>query len=150
MSGRSRSRIARTCVMGFLLVLASGCGSGTATITGVVTFQGKPVPGGSVVIYCSDKQIVRGLIGTDGQYSIPNVPYGPAVVTIQSPSRLPSGMRLQQNLPPSINGPLVPSSETDGATRGGGIPPRYALPDESGLSVVVDQRSLTYHIDLKP
>lgn len=132
------------------IVFASGCDSGTATATGIVTYQGKPVPGGSVVFYCADKQIVRGLIGTDGRYTIPNVPCGPATVTVQSPSRLPAGMRLRQNLPPVKDGPLPPTQEAaESVGRGGAIPPRYALPDESGLSVVVGRGQLTFDIDLK-
>jgi hypothetical protein len=132
-------------------IVLPGCGSETATVTGVVTFQGKPVPGGSVVFYCADKQIVRGLIGTDGRYTIPNVPCGQATVTVQSPSRLPAGMRIRQQLPPVQNGPTIPTAEgSDSSGKGAGIPPRYALPDESGLVVVVPRGQLVFDIELHP
>ena len=102
----------------------TGCGSKTATVAGQVSYQGKPVTGGSVVFYCSDKQIVRGLIGTDGRYSIPNVPSGSAVVTVQSHAKLPEGFRLKQQLPPSTGGPVPPAVEASD-TRKVSLPARY-------------------------
>src|SRR5438128_1084062 len=108
MSRPPRSLLALPCVAGFALVLAPGCGSKTATVEGLVTIQGKPVADGSVVFYCADKQIVRGLIGSDGRYSIPNVPCGQAIVTVQSLPRVPPGLKLQQNLPPAKDGPTLP------------------------------------------
>lgn len=133
------------------LLLAAGCEARTATVSGSVTYQGKPLTGGSVVFYCSDKQIVRGLIGADGRYSIPNVPIGSAsaVVTIQSHTKVPDGFRLKQQLPQSTGGPAPPPVDpTD--TKKMPLPPRYALPEESGLAVLVGGAHVTYDIDLKP
>lgn len=128
--------------------LTTGCGSGTSTVSGTVTFQGNPVKSGSVILYCADKQIVRGLI-VDGQYTIPNVPCGSARATVQAHTKLPAGLRLQQKLPPSIDGPIPAPVETDNS-RPVVIPPRYALPEESGLVLIVDGSHMTYEIDLKP
>src|SRR5262249_57929125 len=97
-------------------LLAAGCGSATTTVTGTVTYQGQPVPGGSVVLYCEDKQIVRGLIGVDGRYTIPNVPHGRAVVTVPAHQRLPEGLYLKPNLPPPVNGPVPPARPPEPAT----------------------------------
>jgi|SRR5579883_276167 len=135
----------------FGVLCASGCGSGsdTATVSGKVRFQGKPVAGGSVIVYCSDKQLARGIIGADGTYSIPNVPFGTSIVTVQAHTRLPAGLRLQQNLPPSSGGPIPPTVDVNDTARVV-VPQRYSLPEESGLSVVVDRGQVTYDIDLKP
>jgi hypothetical protein len=132
-------------------LMAAGCEPKTATVSGKVTYHGKPVTGGSVVFYCSDKQIVRGLIGTDGRYSIPNVPIGSAsaVVTVQSHTKLPDGFRVKQQLPPSNGGPVAPTAEPAEAKKVN-LPPRYALPEESGLSIVIGTAEVTYDIDLKP
>jgi hypothetical protein len=100
-------------------------------------------------VYCSDKQIARGIIGVDGTYSIPNVPYGSSIVTVQAPARVPAGLRMQQNLPASSGGPIPPTI-TGGDSTPSPIPPRYALPEESGLSVAVDRARVNYDIDLKP
>ncbi|HEY1188293.1 MAG TPA: carboxypeptidase-like regulatory domain-containing protein [Gemmata sp.] len=132
-------------------LLAVGCQSRTATVSGTVTYRGQPVTGGSVVFYCSDKQIVRGLIGPDGRYSIPNVPIGSAsvVVAVQSHAKVPEGFRLSQQLPPSAGGPVPPAPTPPGA-RPVALPPRYALPEESGLAVTIGDAHVTYDIDLKP
>ena len=132
-----------------LALAAAGCGGGTGTVAGTVTFRGKPVPGGSVVLYCADKQIVRGLIGPDGTYAIPNVPAGPAAVTVQAHARVPDGLRLKQTLPPAKDGPTPPDAapQADKATA---LPPRYALPEESGLSVVVGPGPTPFDIPLSP
>jgi hypothetical protein len=147
----TKSKTLVVCSTLLAIPLVSGCGSNTATVTGTVTYKGKPVPGGSVVLYCADQQIVRGLIGIDGRYTIPNVPCGQATVTVHSPSRLPEGLRIQQKLPPVQNGPRPPILDaTENPGRGGGIPARYAIPDESGLVVVVTGRLLVFDIDLQP
>lgn len=136
-------------LVAFAAVFASGCGSETATVTGRVTYQGRPVTNGSVIVYCSDKQIVRGNIGPDGAYTIPNVPRGTLAVTVQTHARIPAGLKMQQNLPPSSGGPVPPTAPADDTTRVF-VPARYALPEESGLSVVVDRGPVTYDINLKP
>ena len=131
------------------LLFLCGCGSRTATVAGRVTHLGKPVSGGSVIVYCSDKQIARGVIAVDGTYSIPNVPYGTAAATVQAPARTPAGLRIQQTLPPAHDGPLPPTAGA-GASNGPPIPPRYTLPEESGLTLVIDRAAVHYDIDLKP
>lgn len=143
--------VRRPLVAGFALslLLACGCGSRTATVAGRVTHLGKPVSGGSVVVYCSDKQIVRGAIAVDGTYSIPNVPLGTAAVTVQSLPRAPVGLQGQQKLPPSVNGPIPPVAAHPDPARAA-IPQRYSLPEESGLSVLIDRGAVNYDIDLKP
>jgi hypothetical protein len=141
----------RSLLVGLILMTGTlaGCGSRTATVTGRVTYQGKPVSGGSVIVYCSDKQIARGIIGVDGTYSIPNVPYGSSAVTVQAPARVPVGLRVQQTLPPASGGPIPPTVESNDPARLT-IPLRYTVPEESGLSVVIDRGLVNYDLDLKP
>ena len=136
-------------LLGLACLLSAGCGDSNATVSGQVTYQGKAVPSGSVIVYCADKQIVRGVIGVDGRYSIPNVPTGQAVVTVEAHARVPSGLRMKQKLPPSSGGPIAPTVEAP-ETGKTSLPPRYALPEESGLRVVVDRGRVTYDIDLQP
>jgi len=144
-----RAAAGRTVVV--LALAAAGCGpAATTTVTGTVTYRGAAVPGGSVVLYCADKQIVRGVIGAGGRFAIPNVPPGSVVVTVQTRSRVPAGLSLRQNLPPTINGPIAPTAERPEDERVVPFPPRYALPEESGLTAVVGRDGLTYDIDLQP
>lgn len=135
--------------LGLLALGPTGCSSGTSTVSGTVTFQGQSVTSGSVIIYCADKQIVRGLLSKDGKYVIPNVPCGPAVVTVQAASRVPAGLRMKQNLPPMIDGPTQPTIESADPIRIV-LPARYALPEESGLTIEVDGGQITYDVNLKP
>ena len=139
---------AATLFAGFAVAL-SGCGDGTGSVAGTVTFRGKPVPGGSVVLYCADKQIVRGLIGPDGRYDIPNVPAGAAAVTVQAHARVPDGLRIKQHLPPAHDGPTPPDA-APATDKVAALPPRYSLPEESGLSVVVGRGPTTFDIHLSP
>jgi hypothetical protein len=114
-----------------------------------VSYQSNPIPGGTVILYCADKQIVHGLIGTDGRYTIPNVPHGPASITVQTQPQKPYTVKHRIQLPPTINGPAPPAG-APGAERLVPIPPRYALPEESGLSVTVEGKVLTHDIELRP
>jgi hypothetical protein len=148
MHSSRRSLLMAVAVVFCLSLCTTGCGSGTATVEGTVTFQGKPVKSGSVVLYCEDKQIVRGLI-VDGQYAIPNVPCGSAIVTVQAHAKIPSGLRLQQQLPPITNGPIQNPNETADSSSFK-IPLRYSQPEESGLAIAIDSAHMTFRIDLKP
>lgn len=142
-----RSCIAAACLLS-IVIGGSGCGSATATVSGKVTYSGGPVKSGSVVFFCADKQIVRGLI-VDGDYTIPNVPRGRVIATVQATAKVPAGLRMQQQLPPMVNGPAaVPSVSRDFPAVE--LPARYALPEESGLVIDVQGSHVTYEIDLKP
>jgi hypothetical protein len=131
-----------------LALLSAGCGGGTTAMSGRVAFKGAPVPGGSVILYCADKQIVYGVTDADGRYTIPSVPRGPAVVTVQTLPHKPYMIKHRLNLPPTKDGPAPPPAASP--ERVVALPPRYALPEESGLAVVVDGRNLTHDIDLRP
>jgi len=133
-----------------LSLVASGCGARTTTLTGTVQYQGQPVSSGSVILYCADKQIVRGMIDANGSYSIPNVPPGRATMTVQSEARVPAGMKFQQKLPPSVNGPVFPAVEHGRGDRVMSIPRRYAHPEESGLIVNINRNNAIFNIDLTP
>jgi hypothetical protein len=108
----------------------------TGEVKGRVTARGKPVSSGSVILFCPGKRILRGVIGEDGRYSISGVPVGEAVVTVRAPppaSGLPAG---------------ADNSVTPGAAAE--IPARYAVPEESGLTVQVNKGRVVFDIDLAP
>ncbi len=124
-----------------------GCGRSLSTVSGRVSLQDQPVAEGSVVLYCEDQQIVRGLIGPDGAYSIPNVPRGDVRVTVVPPVRMPDGFGKKYETPPVIDGPIIPAASPD--KRGPlAIPPRYGIPEESGLSLKVVRDSIEFDIRL--
>ena len=68
------------------LLLAGVCGCGrTATITGKVTCQGRPVRYGSVTFLSADKTVPSCAIESDGSYTIEGVPTGVVQVGVASP-----------------------------------------------------------------
>lgn len=64
-----------------------GCGGGTGSLKGNVTFQGKPVVAGTVTVFASDGAVCLGEIQSDGTYEIRTVATGKAKITVYSPDR---------------------------------------------------------------
>lgn len=137
------------------LVFSAGCGSKVATVSGKVTFQGKPVVYGVVSIIGPDGITQSGSIQPDGSFSVSGVGIGEGKVAVTS---------------------LKPPDGTGGKTKGFGrdapgdderkpaepdpaaspeviknwfpIPSKYGDHKQSGLTVPVgDGKSVT--IDLK-
>src|SRR5262245_1815414 len=61
----------------------SGCGKTTATVSGVVKYQGEPLPSGTVLIYGSDGVPKTGAIGEDGKYKVDDAPLGQGKIPVQ-------------------------------------------------------------------
>jgi hypothetical protein len=68
-------------VLAFGLAIA-GCGGGTATVSGQVTFNGKKVPFGTVTIVSKKDTTQKGGAIKKGSYSVEGVPHGEATVTV--------------------------------------------------------------------
>jgi hypothetical protein len=69
-----------------LAALASGCGTKTTTVSGKVTYQGKPVVWGNVAVVASDGINYPATITLDGAFVIENVPVGPCKIGVNSPN----------------------------------------------------------------
>ncbi|MCE9530840.1 MAG: carboxypeptidase-like regulatory domain-containing protein [Planctomycetes bacterium] len=132
-----------------LLMGSTGCGAKTANVIGTVSFHGKPIRGGSVILYCEDQQIVRGIIGPDGSFAIPNVPLGEALITVRSHTPIPEGFGLAQKLPPMKDGPIQAPSDHRQASAVI-IPEHYGIPEESRLKLRVVRGQQVFDIDLVP
>src|SRR5439155_786714 len=72
----------------WLVVAVTACGTGTGTLTGKVSYQGKPVVTGSVLVRSADGSQRVGNIEPDGSYTGLNVPVGPVKLGIDSPEPL--------------------------------------------------------------
>jgi hypothetical protein len=143
---------------GWLLLLAAcaGCSSSTqGTISGKVTYQGKPVPAGTVVFV---PQVQGGSFVArirDGQYKLENCPVGPAKIAVSTPANTDPMKRMmggKMKRPPEIQeklkggAPAVGAASNDAPTIS--IPPRYQDPEKSGLTCEVKGGSQVYDIDL--
>ena len=146
-----RSKVLPLLAIGLVAIVGPiGCGPKSITVSGRVTFNGKPLTGGSVILYCQDEQIVRGIIGPDGTYVIPNVPRGVCRVTVKTHTPIPPGFSLKQHLPPVEEGPTPPIVMRSKLQADIAIPERYGIPEESGLTIRVDKAQTIYDIALTP
>jgi len=79
---------ARVAGVGLLILLltVTGCGASKfADVQGKVTYRGKPVVYGTVVVVGADQMPRYGTIRLDGTYTIKKVPVGPARFGVNSP-----------------------------------------------------------------
>jgi hypothetical protein len=126
-------------VFGLSLSFLIGCG-GTqdGTLSGTVTYQGKNLKGGDVIVLAADGKMVRAKIGADGSYTAPGVPPGEAKIGVDTgsakPIKLPKGAKLPEKGPDGQ--PYNPGIVTDKDlyTK---LPPQFSDPTKSGLTVKV-------------
>jgi hypothetical protein len=100
------------------LVVALGCGpkaprmeSGRGAVTGTVTFDGKPLPGGMLFFVSVKDPMYRGsaMIKSDGTFSVADAPEGDVLMVIQNEA-------LKTNNPQAYV--PIPSKYTDVKTSG--------------------------------
>jgi hypothetical protein len=103
----------------------------TATVSGIVSFKGKPVPAGWITFHTKDEREFSAVLQEDGTYQVAGVPVGPARVTVGS---------LNDLLPPFVP-PQGPKAVV--------LPRAYADAAKSSLAVEVRQGSQTYDIELR-
>lgn len=145
-----------------LVLVAAGCGAGASDgysgprgqVRGTVTFDGKPVPAGSQVLFMGTKggYTATGGVGADGSYQL----------SYQVAAGLPVGEYAVQVTPPANAGGAGPSADPAAmseqmklSAKGGGaakgpFPQRYAAAGTSGLSFTVGAGDNTADFALLP
>ena len=126
-------------------------GRPTGTVTGKVTFRGKPVYTGSVIIVGKDGVAAAGPIETDGTYVVPKAPVGEVTVGVVSkdPVYLHRISQLRSSRTP------IPASALTNPTgierkKWFPIPKEYEEPVHSGLTFSVQKGDNNkYDIELK-
>jgi hypothetical protein len=124
-----------------------GCRPAASTVSGRVVYNGKPLNGGSVVMFGPGEKLYTGLIGADGRYAIANVPPGDLRVTVKSHTAVPYNFNVGSRAPAAVNGPKGPTEGPPPAPVPP-IPDRYGVPEESGLAVTVGRGETTFDITL--
>lgn len=124
-----------------------GCGGGTTEVTGTVTYRGKPVTSGTVAFAAPSGAAVYAEIKPDGTYEASGVPVGKLSVAVSSPdprvATPADGGRGRGKGPPAAQ----PAAKApDGWVS---LPPKYATPDQSGLSVTLTSKPNKYDIPLE-
>jgi hypothetical protein len=128
--------------VGIALLAATGCSSGTADVAGKVTFQGKPVVFGTVVLIGPGGIPKSGALQPDGTYQVAGVRTGTAQVTVSSPpppGLVPAGKKAKagrdddDRRPADAGNPVSPEVAKGWFP----LPDKYADPTRSGLTVEV-------------
>jgi hypothetical protein len=129
----------------FLVLLAViGCSANKneGEISGAVTYQGQPLPQGSVSFFDSNNKYLASSAIVNGTYatSAPlKVPIGPVKITVTTPSSS-SGGRRSKSVTKSKSGETISVIS---------IPGKYGSADQSGLTYTVKPGANTYNIELQ-
>jgi len=118
----------------------------TGTVSGKVTYKGKPLPGGNVTFAGKDGKSLAAAIHEDGTYSLEKVPPGEYKVAVETESlrkAAPGG-----GVPPKGGDKIAPPPAAD-APKYVAIPVKYANPETSGLTYTVKTGKQTFDIDLE-
>lgn len=143
-----------TCLI-FLVIgpaTLTGCGPGKGALSGKVSYQGKPLPGGFITIVPEKgtaAQTVQGKIETDGTYSVSNIIAGPVKIGVQG---LETPKYAEAMIPPSemaTRGKDTLKASPKATQPAVKLPVDYGNPEKSGLRYTVTGGSQVYDIDLK-
>lgn len=139
----ARRRHALACLT-FLTL--TGCGSNS--VSGKVTYNGKPLVGGTVTFFTADQQVKSSVIGADGTYAIDKLATGPAKITVSPPvppPRMPTGMRMD---PKKMGAPAGEGPRTTNV-KPVSLPAKYTDPAKTELTYTVTSGKQEHDIDLK-
>jgi hypothetical protein len=169
----SPSRLGSTLALGvFVLValLPAGCSRPVGSVSGKVTYQGKPLKGGSVSFVSDDggRSYASG-IKEDGTYTVPDLQGGSYKVCVETASLkagdqagggyAPKGAAIPKGkMGPPPDAPVpegyTPSDPAAAALAANRrkyvqIPDKYAQPDTTDLTYKFEGGTQTHDIDLK-
>jgi hypothetical protein len=139
----------------FLFLAASGCAA-KGTITGRVTYDGKPLTGGSVIFLDSADRAHPGPIDSQGNYRIENVPVGEVKIALNVTEGLPAmpgggGRGAMRWGPPGGQAPAglnVGTGEAKSGPKKALVSERFKSPEQSGLRYMVISGPQTHNLDL--
>ena len=120
---------------------ATGCGPAKTNISGKVTYNGKPVIWGGVIIIGADEVPIQASLTPEGTYSAVNVPVGPIRVGVSSPDPTPPG-RIDKETGKPLPSPVDRSKWFT-------IPDKFSDPRSSGLNYTADPKNPVVDIELK-
>jgi hypothetical protein len=125
----NRTRRGIGLLAGLLGAAVSGCGAGRGDLSGTVSFAGKPLAHGSVLVVGSDGIAKGSPIQSDGTFAVKDIPAGAVKIAVTSPQpeKIKVGMRKQGEAPP----PKVDS------TRWFRIPDKYGDFETSELRATI-------------
>jgi hypothetical protein len=137
--------------LGTALLLAAlaltGCRASVATVSGTVTYRGKPVTSGTVVFVGEDHRVsLPAPIQADGTYTARRVPVGSVKVVVDNPRPVFIG-RSSGGPRPTVDDPEV-TANREVAAHYVPTPPKYRDPDQSGITLEVHGGTNPFDITL--
>jgi hypothetical protein len=132
------------------MLVSVGCGTKTGTVSGKVTYNKvNRLPGGMIIFFASDGEIVRSKIAEDGTYTATNVPVGSVRVAVAARRPPLRGLaRFHRSpFPKAEEAKAAPAEETE--KKYVTLPARYTNPDTSHLTLTVEPRDQKFDVDLK-
>lgn len=125
------------------LALGAGCG-GSGDVSGKVTYKGKAVASGAVLVFASDQLPYYAEIQKDGSFAVAGVPRGEALIGVNSPDPkvlyAPVATKLGKKLPPAS--PPDPRNWFP-------LPAKAGDPTTSGLTATIVAGPNVLNLDLK-
>ncbi|HEY1191758.1 MAG TPA: hypothetical protein VGE74_29270 [Gemmata sp.] len=121
----------------------NGTPSGTATVTGKVTYKGKGLPGGRITFYSAKDpgKSGTGNIKGDGTYEAKLVPQGECKVTVEN-------AYLQMGPPPPMTGEGMAGTETAGQ-KYVSINPAFTKHESTTVTTTVTGSTYTFDFEVK-
>ncbi len=144
-----------------LLPVLAGCGQPTGHVSGKVTYNGQPLPGGRLTFRPADptKNSVPAVIDADGHYEV-TLPAGEVTVAVDNRELQPAerGSGPRPGLPPGVQLPPggIKAAAENPAAQSGKLAGKYVpISDKfyeaetSGLKYSIKSGSQTQDIELK-
>lgn len=147
----------RTVLLIGVLGLAVGCSGDVprSTVTGTITYRGKPLRDAAVVFMASDNQTHALIIGTDGKYKVDGVARGKVRVVVQPEPESAASSRPEKAPTPRKGGAddakdaaRVVAPPAPALKSGPPLNPKYAAPETSGLSFDLKEPTQQYDLDI--
>lgn len=132
------------------MTMGVGCGSRPASVSGKVTFDGRPLPSGTVLFHGPDGRVAHALITAEGKYVIEDAPIGKVRISVESHGAAPAGLPSSGRNAPATPPELAPRPEDPRDSKAVSIPTRYLDPEKSGLGYEVRPGGQTHNIELRP
>jgi hypothetical protein len=140
--GGGQTMTLRFCLFSVVGLCAAGCNFGTASVSGHVTYRGRPLTTGTVYVARSDGVQVPATIGADGLYHFDSLPAGPVKIGVVSLKPDVAGFTPTKQ---AARGVRVATADPSGWFE---IPESYADPLKSGLSLDLNHGPNERNIEL--
>jgi hypothetical protein len=130
-----------------VIVFAMGCGAGTGDVSGVVSYNKKPIRGGVIQFMASDGKAYSANISDTGSYAL-TVPTGDAKVIVSYVDEKKGRAAFKEFQTSKDKGPGRAKPVLPPAGSFSLIPERYGDWNKSGLSAKITSGQNTHSFDL--